>query len=155
LRGGLTLDALVELPHVRAALSEDPVEEVDVALAQKGLERRFAMIVPNYLAVAVVVARSTMLGIVPEELARPIAAQTGLAIHDLPLDLAPWTMNLLWSKDAESDRGLCWLRDRILATFAALAIDEPDAGQRQPIQLPAAGRPRPVAIREVRLARKD
>lgn len=155
LRSGLTLDALVALPHVRAALSEDPVEEVDVALAQKGLERRFAMVVPNYLAVAAVVARSTMLGIVPEELARPIAAQTGLAVHELPLDLAPWTMSLLWSKNAEKDRGLCWLRDRILATFSVLAVDEAGPLARQPIQLPAARRPHPAVIREARLARKE
>lgn len=125
LRRGLTLKALVDLPHVRAALSEDPVEEVDVVLAQQGLERRFAMVVPGYLAVAAVVSNSTMLGIVPEGLARPIAARTELAVHELPLDLAPWTMSLLWSKAAENDPGLCWLRDRILATFAAPAGAEP------------------------------
>jgi DNA-binding transcriptional LysR family regulator len=118
LTGGLTLRALIELPHVRAALSENPVEEVDVALAQKGLERRFAMVVPGYLAVAAVVANSTMIGIVPENLARPLAARAELAVHELPLELPSWTMSLLWSKRAENDPGLCWLRDRILATFA-------------------------------------
>ena len=118
LRGGLTLQALVELPHVRAALSEDPVEEVDVALAHKGLERRFAMIVPGNLAVAAVVSSTAMLGVVPERLARSIAALTTLAIHELPLELPAWTMSLLWSKRAENDPGLCWLRDRILAAFA-------------------------------------
>jgi DNA-binding transcriptional LysR family regulator len=118
LRGGLTLQALVELPHVRAALSEDPVEEIDVALAHKGLERRFAMIVPGYLAVVAVVSNTAMLGVVPERLARPIAALTMLAIHELPLELPTWTMSLLWSKRAESDPGMCWLRDRILAAFA-------------------------------------
>jgi DNA-binding transcriptional LysR family regulator len=115
---GLTLQAFVELPHVRAALSEDPVEEIDVALAQKGLERRFAMVVPGYLAVSAVVMNSTMLGVVPEKLARPIAAHTDLVVHELPLELPPWTISLLWSKRAEDDRGLCWLRDRILVAFA-------------------------------------
>jgi DNA-binding transcriptional LysR family regulator len=113
------------------------------------------MVVPSYLAVAVVVANSTMLGIVPEELARPIAPRAGLAIHELPLDLAPWTMSLLWSKRAECDPGLCWLRDRILATFAELDIDEPEPGQRRPIQLPAAGRPNPAELGEPTLARKQ
>jgi DNA-binding transcriptional LysR family regulator len=121
LKGGLTLQSLVALPHARAALTEDPVEDVDVALAYKGLERRFAMIVPGYLAVCVAVANSAMLGIVPERLARPVAAQIGVAIHEIPLDLAPWQVDLFWARNTEQDAGLCWLRDRVVAVFAASA----------------------------------
>ena len=123
LKSGLTLKTFVALPHARAALTEDPVEEVDVALAHKGLERRFAMIVPSYLAVCVVVAKSDMLAVVPERLARPVAAQVGVAIHEIPLGLASWDLTLFWSKRAETDAGMCWLRDRVAETFTTPSAD--------------------------------
>jgi DNA-binding transcriptional LysR family regulator len=120
LNNGLTLKTFVSLPHVRAALTKDPIEDVDVALAHKGLERRFAMIVPSYLAVCAIVGNSTMLGVVPEQLARPIAAQTGIAIHEIPLDMTPWNLCVMWSKRSEKDPAICWLRDRIHATLSGL-----------------------------------
>jgi DNA-binding transcriptional LysR family regulator len=150
LKGGLTLKTFTELPHIRGALTEDPVEEVDIALAQKGLERRFAMIVPSYLAVCIVVANCTMLGVVPERLARPVAAQIGVAIHEIPLELAPWTLNLFWSKRAEKDAAVCWLRDRIAATFAAAQAEQPVA---ELVRSVAMLRPRPELRPEFRRRR--
>lgn len=120
LANGLTLENFVALPHVRAALAEDPVESVDVALAHKGLERRFAVIAPSFLAIPIMVAHSTMLGVMPEKLARPVAALTGLAVYDIPLDLTPWTLSVVWSKRNQADSGACWLRERLCATFATL-----------------------------------
>jgi DNA-binding transcriptional LysR family regulator len=139
LKGGLTLKTFVALPHIRAALTEDPVEEVDVALAHRGLERRFAMIVPSDLAVCVVVANSAMLGVVPERLARPVATRIGVAIHEIPLELGPWTLTLFWCRQAEQDPATCWLRDRVGATFAASA-DE--AGVAELVRSVATLRPR-------------
>jgi DNA-binding transcriptional LysR family regulator len=118
LRNGLTLELLVALPHVRAALQESPVEAVDVALAYRGLERRFAMIVPNLLLMPIVVARSAMLGILPEKAAKPIADPGRLAVHEIPLDLAPWMLSVICSRRREKDTGVRWLCDRICATFA-------------------------------------
>jgi DNA-binding transcriptional LysR family regulator len=107
LKSGLTLKKFVSLPHVRAALTQDPVEDVDIALAHKGLERRFAIIVASHLDVCFVVANSAMLGIVPERMARPIAARAGVVIHEIPLN-----------KRAEKDPGICWLRDKVCATLS-------------------------------------
>jgi DNA-binding transcriptional LysR family regulator len=121
------LKKFVSLPHVRAALTQDPVEEVDVALARKGLERRFAIIVATQLDVCFVVSNSEMLGIVPERIARPIARLAGVVIHEIPVDLAPWDLSIVWHKRAEKDPGIFWLRDKVCET-----LSHPTSGRVNP-----------------------
>lgn len=108
---GLTLDQFLAQPHARKALSGEADRLVDQELARIGQERRVVLILPNFYALALAVANSDLLAVVPERVAKALAPQLDLCVHQVPLDLSPKSLNVFWSRDRESDPGIAWLRD--------------------------------------------
>jgi LysR family transcriptional regulator, mexEF-oprN operon transcriptional activator len=107
----LTLDCFLEQAQARKALSGEADRLVDQELARIGRERRVVIVLPNFYALALAVANSDLLAVVPETVAAALAAHLDLSIHEVPLDLAPKSIDVAWSRDRESDRGIAWLRD--------------------------------------------
>ena len=57
---------------------------IDTILRSRGLSRRIAVTVPHYLTIPAMVAKSNLLGDVPEQMARRAARSLRLKIFDLP-----------------------------------------------------------------------
>jgi DNA-binding transcriptional LysR family regulator len=116
LRGGMTLERFIALPHAHATHYMEAV--VDSALAQHLLARRVVMVGHNYLAMGVLVAHSDVLAIVPARLARDLARRGEVDVHEVPLPLEEQPIGLAWSKHGQSDPAVMWLRDRIYDVMA-------------------------------------
>jgi DNA-binding transcriptional LysR family regulator len=111
LRGGMTIEAFVALPHLLVTERGDQVGAVDEALARLGLERRVALTVPHVLVVPAVLPGSDLIATVGSRAARLFAKADWVEVYDTPVAIPPWRLSMLWSRQRAGDLGLAWLRD--------------------------------------------
>jgi len=110
LTAGMTLDAFVALPHLLVTERGDSVGAVDEALAKCGRERRVALTVPHALVVPAVLPSSDLVATVGARVARLFAQAAPLMVYDTPVEMPPWQLSMLWSRQKDGDHGLAWLR---------------------------------------------
>jgi DNA-binding transcriptional LysR family regulator len=116
-----TMRTFVETPHVRIMYpSNERLGSIDTILRGHGLSRRIAVTVPHYLTIPAIVAKSNLLGVVPEALARREARALRLKIFDPPLALPDITVMMTWNERSQFDRAHSWFRERIAAASASL-----------------------------------
>jgi DNA-binding transcriptional LysR family regulator len=120
LRGGMTLDAFVALPHLLVTERGDAYGAVDEALAKLGLARHVRLTVPHVLVVPTVLPRSDLIASVGARAAQLFARTASVDIYELPLPIPSWRLSMLWSRQKAGDLGLAWLRD-VLASIGAQA----------------------------------
>jgi len=84
---------------------------LDEALAQLGLTRRVVATAPTEAAAFEFVRRSDLLVTAPESTARSTAADFGLTLLPLPLELPPAPVYLSWHQRYDTDPAHIWLRD--------------------------------------------
>lgn len=110
--GAVTATRLVDFGHVvtsRRGLTSGPL---DAALAELGLARRIAAVVPGFPAALAVVRASDLVGLVPASfLLNPSAAVHAFA---LPVDTGTITISQMWHPRAEVDPAQRWLRRLVL-----------------------------------------
>jgi DNA-binding transcriptional LysR family regulator len=123
LRGGLTLAALAELPHVVVSALGVPIRSTDRALAERGLKRRIALIVPSVLALRYVLPGTDRIALLPERLARRVAQWGPLRTLPLPRDMPAINVSMLWHGRDEDDPAQQWLR-RLTGEAIAGATDD-------------------------------
>lgn len=112
--GGLTLERYIESPHVVRWLSgETRRGVVERVLAARGLKRRVVVSVTNVLALPGVIAATDLIATQPERVARRLAAMGGLELHEPPLALPDWSLDLIWGRGGDGDGGAGWLRGLI------------------------------------------
>lgn len=114
-RGKLTLPRYLALPHVVVAPTGTPGSLVDTVLAQRGLSRRVAVRVPNFLVAPIVVASSDYINTGPARLARLLAEVYPLSLLPPPLPLPSFQVKLAWHPRLEQDPAQRWLRGLICA----------------------------------------
>jgi DNA-binding transcriptional LysR family regulator len=113
--GALTATAYAALPHLLFSPRGDPVGLIDEPLAQaSGRRRRVAMTIPHVLAVPLIVARTDLVAIIAERIARLYARQLGLILFDPPVKLPDFTINMLTSAARAGDPGLQWLQQQVI-----------------------------------------
>jgi DNA-binding transcriptional LysR family regulator len=93
--GSMSLEDFTGLPHVLMSATGEPRGDIDAALSSRGLERRVAMTVPNFLALPYVIERADVIGVLPERLALRAAATASLSVFELPIDTDPVTCSML------------------------------------------------------------
>jgi DNA-binding transcriptional LysR family regulator len=86
---------------------------VDTVLAQRGLSRRIAVRVPNFLVAPVVVSGSDYVNTGPARLARFLAQSHALRVLPPPLPLPSFTMKMIWHPRLEHEPAQRWLRQVI------------------------------------------
>ncbi len=111
-----TLRTFADTPHVRVMYPQNErIGSIDPILRSRGLSRRIAVTVPHYLAIPAVVAKSDLLGVVPEWLARREERRLRLKIFEPPLALPDVSVVMAWHERLQFDRAHSWLRDCIAA----------------------------------------
>ena len=125
-------------PHLAVRMGDQPENPVNVAVATAGLARTIAGWVPNFAAIAPVLATSDLLATVPSLAMANVHHCYGLESRHVPFPIAPMPHAMLWSAGRSNDPEIRWLRDRLApivkSEFAGLrhrdAQVKSPAGQR-------------------------
>lgn len=118
--GDLTPRRFADAEHVAVSRRGRFAGPVDAALAEHGLSRRVAVVLPGHLAAMALAARSDAVALVPaaEPGAAPSplteqAAVMGLRLLDIPLPLPPVAIGMAWHPRHTSDGAHHWLRGAV------------------------------------------
>ncbi|WP_109512719.1 LysR family transcriptional regulator [Pseudomonas ovata] len=114
-RGGLALDDWLARPHVMLAMRPDAQDEVERALAAKGLQREIVLVMPHWSAAVEVLPGTDLILTVARRAIGSLKAYKGLREFKPPLALAPFAYQQAWHRRKDSDPGHRWLREAILA----------------------------------------
>ncbi len=125
-----TVERFASLQHALIAPTGRPGGAVDDALAERGLTRRVAMLLPHFLAAPFVIAQSDLVLTLPERVANTFANQLPLEVLEPPLPVPGFTMALLWHDRTHHDPAHAWLRERIVAVAASLKAGSPRSASR-------------------------
>ncbi len=114
----LTPKALAAAEHVHVQAAGTGHGRVDAALAVQGLQRRFRLTVPHYVALGDVLGHSDLIATVPERFALRVAQPFGLALRPLPLAVEGSAIHQFWHGRLHRDPGHQWLRALVVRLFA-------------------------------------
>lgn len=113
----LDLDTFCALDHVIVSPRGGGfVGPTDAALAAHGRSRRVALSVPGFLIVPEIVARSGMIALVPERLARDAAPR--VRVFEPPVPVPGFSIAMVWHDRTADDPAQRWLRARLVAEAA-------------------------------------
>jgi DNA-binding transcriptional LysR family regulator len=104
-----TLRAYCELAHVLVSITGESQGFLDEALAKRGLSRRVALTVPNFLLALAALAGSDFVSAIPRSLVAVHAARFGLASVKSPLAMRRWQPRAVVPKVSMADAGIAWL----------------------------------------------
>ena len=117
-RARLSLKALAAAEHVHVQAAGTGHGRVDAALAAQGLQRRFRLTVPHYVALGDVLSHSDLIATVPERFAQRVAQPFGLTLSPLPLSVEGSVIHQFWHGRLHRDPGHQWLRAQVVRLFA-------------------------------------
>nr|WP_277349468.1 LysR family transcriptional regulator [Streptomyces sp. S3(2020)] len=122
-----TLGDLAELPHAVAVVGHsDQGTPADRLLDQLGIRRRAQVTVSGWLPVLFTLPGTRMVAVVPERLARRVAATAGVAVHEPPFPATELIEAMWWHPEREGDGGHAWLTGVLRDVGEGLA--EQDSG---------------------------
>jgi DNA-binding transcriptional LysR family regulator len=111
--GPVTLERLVSFPHVvvsRRGRDRGPLDDV---LAEAGLSRRVAVIVPTHAAAAFLVLSAGLTGIIAGFAARQLSSATDVRSYEIPASLPPLPISAGWHARYDADPEHRWLRSQL------------------------------------------
>ncbi len=94
---------------------------IDDQLADLGLRRRVAAVVPTFASALFLVRETDVVGIAPARLGRPMLDTLGLRTFAIPVELPPVTIGMAWHPRNHHDRTHQLLRDRTRHIMAIAA----------------------------------
>lgn len=102
------------IPHVLMSMDGGRTGTVDRVLAKRGLQRRVAVTVPHFQAVALAIAEAGLIGSLPIHFARPVARLLDLDLYLPPFDPPVVDVVLFWHRREDGNAANAWLRDHIV-----------------------------------------
>jgi DNA-binding transcriptional LysR family regulator len=100
-------------PHLAVRVGDNVTSPVNVAAKAAGLERNIAGWVPNFSAVAPILAGSDLLSTLPMAAMTGTLDAYGLVGMKVPFPIAPLPHAMVWCSGRSRDPGLVWLCDRL------------------------------------------
>jgi DNA-binding transcriptional LysR family regulator len=128
IRGKLSLQQYAAAWHVAVFYKTQGPGIIDTLLAQQGLSRRLAMLVPHFASVPFMVASSDLIATVPERLARRFGQWLKLQILPVPVAIPPFRLTLLWHERWHADPAHSWMRRLIAEAASRLGRQEDKPG---------------------------
>jgi DNA-binding transcriptional LysR family regulator len=92
---------------------------IEEALERAGLARRIALRVPHFTVVPMVLARTDLILILPQRVARVYERQGGFKYLPAPVAIPPADVGVHWHERFDADAGNRWLREQLLELFSA------------------------------------
>jgi len=113
IRGKLILKQYAEAHHAAVFYKSLGPGLIDALLAQQGLSRHLAALVPHFASVPFLVASSDLIATVPESLAQKYSKLLKLQILPVPFAIPPFRLTMLWHERNQTDPAHSWLRSLI------------------------------------------
>jgi len=109
----ITIKEFLEARHLLVTMSGDAHGFVDNYLGQKGQSRRIAATVNHFSAVPEVLRESDLIATVPEWISQDCGFVEGLWMGELPFEIDPTSLYLIWHARHDRDPGVVWLRENV------------------------------------------
>ncbi len=116
----LTLDTYCAADHLLVSFSGRPHGLVDQALATLGQQRRVVLTVNQFFTAGRVVTQSDLLTVLPLSFLPATGYAADLEVREMPFNLAPVAVQMLWPLRLDSAPAHRWLR-RLVSKAAAAA----------------------------------
>ncbi|ATZ28020.1 HTH-type transcriptional regulator LeuO [Streptomyces lavendulae subsp. lavendulae] len=118
--------------HIGISRLGKRVGPIDGALAELGLRRRTAVIVPSHTSAMLLARDSDLVALMLADWLPDTIAALGLRTFPVPLDLAPLDIGMAWHPRNAADPGHRWLRDLLADGF-------PDPPGERPVSRGSGG----------------
>jgi DNA-binding transcriptional LysR family regulator len=109
----MTLEVFANLSHALHTIRRDEIGAIDQVLAQHNLQRRVALTVPHMLVLPAIIASTDLITVIPARMAEYFSRIDEIEVFELPIDLSPWTVSMLWSQLSDNDEASRWLRQTL------------------------------------------
>jgi len=109
-RGRLSLQDLGSLPHAGATFGHAGLNPAERALDELGVTRDVRVTTVGWLPLPFVVAGTDLVAVLPERLARRVAATAGVAVAEPPFGRVELIEAAWWHPMRTADPALAWLR---------------------------------------------
>ncbi|MGW4983810.1 LysR family transcriptional regulator [Streptomyces mirabilis] len=113
-KGGLSLEEWLERPHIMLALRPDANDEIERALAERGLRRHLAVTFPHWSAAVELLAGTDLILTVASRAVGPMQRHKALRKFTPPLELARFAYQQAWHTRRANDPAHRWLRQAVL-----------------------------------------
>ena len=124
-------DEFAALPHLAISPRGEPVSHVDELLSEAGLRRNIVLTIPHFLAAPVIVARTDLVAIIDQSIARLFANDERLKIFELPVKLRPLDIDMLVAAARAEEAALKWLREQCVEV-SSMITGQPERPGRGP-----------------------
>lgn len=112
----LDVASFCALPHI--TIEPDAAQiynvQIDEALEPYGMRRHVQMIKPSFLALPFVLETSDMVTCIPARLALRMERMANIGLFEIPLDLPPFDVRMLWHPRTTNSAAHEWLRALIV-----------------------------------------
>ena len=115
-RRKIAITDYLAFPHMRVSFGSPRPSPVDVALAERGLQRKVAVVTPNFASNVASLPGSDLILSIPRRLVSE-ADTRRIVTFALPLVVPAYAYSVIWHKRTEADRSLQWLREGIADMF--------------------------------------
>jgi len=119
----MTLEQFVAVPHIQVAPRGQPGGYIDDALRERGYARAVARAVPYFTTALQMVSRTDYLLTISERIARQFADDLALAVFEVPLELRPYALSLVWHPRFDADPAHRFLREAFVRAAKESAAD--------------------------------
>jgi LysR family transcriptional activator of mexEF-oprN operon len=117
----LSLEEFLSVPHILVSFSgREGI--VDPALKAIGRSRTIHTALTHFSSLPAYLMSMRVLASLPSHAARTLAANSGLAISPVPLDLGTYAVSVLRRRDVAEDPAIRWLVDIIRDAFAKSTV---------------------------------
>ena len=121
----LTLDLLDSSPYLMYVAPEGAPSLVEEDLDTAGATRNIVATATGFLTVPFMLAGTELVGVVPERLARRVAAAADVRVLEPDMPLRELRQSAFWHSRRDRDHGHVWLRRQIDETAAAEGLGIP------------------------------
>lgn len=119
MRSQLTVETYAELQHVRAQVSvaSTASRQMDIAMASLGHQATVSLVVPSYMSMARVAAKTNMVATVPQCIANHFPVELGLVQLPLPIKIPALRVVMYWHERMNHDPRHRWLRQKVVQSM--------------------------------------
>ena len=112
--GELSLEDWLQRPHIMLALRPDANDEIEKALAARGLSRRIAVALPHWTLAVELLTGTDLVLTVARRVVGPMTRHSSLHRFSPPLALPRFPYQQAWHTRRDSDPAHRWLRQVVL-----------------------------------------
>jgi len=115
--GGLTLEKFQAGSHVLIESMGSDHKNVERKLAEQGIKREFALRVPHYLVIPMILSGTDYIVTVPRRAAEAFATLAPMRIHPMPIAIPSFDVSLFWHPRFREDPPIEWMRNLMVELF--------------------------------------